>query len=69
MGALADKLAKQVADLQAERRRIVAQNTADLTAVDAKIDALVGASGVISDELEETYAALLKLGLISEVTR
>jgi len=67
MATLTDRIDRQIADLQRERERISLSALADLGVVDTKLEALQAAKAVLSRELEQTYGALLKLGLIKEI--
>lgn len=67
MATLADRLTKQLADLQAERAQIEARSAEALAEVDEKIEAVIAATKIVSKELESTYGALLRLKLIREV--
>ena len=69
MGVLLDRLQRELAELGAERDRIEAQAVRDLAQVDTKMAVLGDAAKVITTEVEASYAALLRLGLIAEVTK
>ena len=67
MATLAERIQKQLADLQAERDRIEADAKSNLAEVDLKIAALTEAARAVTKEIEVSYVALLKFGLIREV--
>lgn len=67
--SLADNLTKQITDLRRERTRIEEQATKDLESVDVQLEALEAASKVLTKDVEESYALLIRLKLIQAVTR
>jgi hypothetical protein len=69
MASLIERLDKQIADLETEQTRIREDAATNLEEVAVKLATLAGARKAITKEVEAAYVALLKLGLISEVTR
>ena len=67
MGVLGDSLARQIANLEADKARIEQQAIKDVAAIDTQLAALGAAARVVTKDVEESYALLLKMGLISAV--
>src|SRR5689334_1252849 len=61
------KLEQQLKDLYQENERIETQARENLAANQIKIDALEKASKALTPDVETTYTALLRLGLVKEI--
>jgi hypothetical protein len=67
MATLSDRLVAQLQQLGAERDRIEKQTAENLAQIDAKIATLTSVSRVLTRDVEASYVALVKAGLIREI--
>lgn len=66
---MADRIAARITELTEHQATLARRSTADIAGVQAQIDALTKAQGLLTPELEAAFLALESLKLVTDKQR